>query len=873
MCERHTINKFAGLLLLVAFPPTMSFGQIPTVPDGSQFQINTYTTSAQTLSLSSVAMDEGGDFVVVWRSDGAVDVPSALSIQAQRYASNGDALGGQFTVNTFTSVDQGYNSVAMDPDGGFVVVWESLSPETGDSSSTSVQAQRFASNGALLGAQFLVNTYTTSFQRFPSVAVEEDGDFVVVWASYGAESGDTSGFSIQGQRYAASGDPLGEQFLVNTYTTGFQTFPSVAVDDEGDFIVVWQSDGADNGDASDESIQGQRYASSGDPLGEQFRVNSYTPDTQRLPSVAMAPGGDFVVVWESVGSDNGDSSSTSIQGQRYASNGDALGGQFRVNTYTLNNQQTPSVAVDPDGDFVVVWHGSGSDNGDSSGSSVQGQRYTSNGDPLGGQFQVNSYTPNDQVVASVAVDAKGDFVVVWQSVGSDDGDTSSYSVQGQRFRSTADLGDLVFLDADFDGLQDPSEPGLPEIPVHLYEEGGDLLASTETGADGAFLFQPKIGLQGVADRFFLSFEAPFRYAFTAADVGADDSVDSDADPVSGETETIEILSAGEIHTDVDAGLTNGIGDRVWEDLDGNGLQDGGEPGVGGVTVNLFDGLGVFQDSTATDGDGRYSFADLDAGTYYLAFTAPTGFVFTERDQGADDALDSDVNPLTGATPAFPFPVGSILTEWDAGLIPEPVPMAQVGDRVWLDANQNGVQNGGEVGVAGITVHLFREPDPPFAGSGPEDTDVTDSDGFFSFTAEPGTYYLELECTGSSFTALNQGGDDALDSDVEPTTATTSPFVLSDGDIDPTRDAGLIDPDGDGIACSDNCPQDANADQIDSDGDGSGDVCDLCSGDDTTGDGDSDGVCADRDCDDGDATNACAIFGDGFETGDTSTWSP
>ena len=98
--------------------------------------------------------------------------------------------------------------------------------------------------------------------------------------------------------------------------------------------------------------------------------------------------------------------------------------------------------------------------------------------------------------------------------------------------------------------------------------------------------------------------------------------------------------------------------------------------------------------------------------------------------------------------------------------------------------------------------------------------------------------------------------------------------------------GFGNPDFAGNTCAtDNCPDDANADQADADEDGIGDACDLCTGDDSSGDGDSDGVCADQDCDDGNpnaqtvdgcgvcgGSNACALFADDFESGNTSAWS-
>ncbi|MEM7483510.1 MAG: hypothetical protein AAF481_20310, partial [Acidobacteriota bacterium] len=134
--------------------------------------------------------------------------------------------------------------------------------------------------------------------------------------------------------------PVGGEFQVNSFTTFNQLFPAVAVEAGGNFVVVWQSEAQDG---SDTSIHGQRYASDGSRLGGEFQVNSYTTSRQSLPAVAVEAGGDFVVVWES---NLQDGSVYSVQGQRYASDGSRLGGEFQVNSYTTSAQARPAVAVE-----------------------------------------------------------------------------------------------------------------------------------------------------------------------------------------------------------------------------------------------------------------------------------------------------------------------------------------------------------------------------------------------------------------------------------------------------------------------------------------------------------------------------------------------
>ncbi|HEY8153167.1 MAG TPA: hypothetical protein VII72_03470 [Myxococcota bacterium] len=402
------------------------------IPVGGEFQVNTYTTGGQ--HDGSVAAEASGDFVVVWESIGSSGTDSiGYSIQGQRYASNGSAQGAQFQVNTYTTSDQSGPSVAADADGDFVVVWHSAGSSGTDTSAYSIQGQRFASNGSAQGAQFQVNTYTTGYQDASAVATDSDGDFVVVWMSAGSSGTDTSAYSIQGRRYASDGSAQGAQFQVNSYTTGYQDGPSVAADADRDFVVVWTSPGSPGTDTSGYGIQGQRYASSGSAQGAQFQVNTYTTSGQYEGSVAVDSGGGFVVVWTSAGSSGTDTNGWSIQGQRYLSNGSASAGQFQINTYTTGFQSDTSVSSEADGDFVVVWQSDGSSGTDTSSHSILGQRYASDGSAQGAQFQVNSYTTGFQEYPSVASDADGDFVVAWQSDGSSGTDTGSYSIQGQRY--------------------------------------------------------------------------------------------------------------------------------------------------------------------------------------------------------------------------------------------------------------------------------------------------------------------------------------------------------------------------------------------------------------------------------------------------------
>ncbi len=261
------------------------------VPVGEQFQVNTYTTSFQTDP--AVAAAAGGDFVVVWESAGSSGSDSdGDSIQGQRFDSAGVPIGDEFQINTHTAGSQVTPAVAAAAAGDWVVAWE-------NQGSGSIQGQRFDSAGAAVGDEFQIGTYATSRLDHLAVAAAADGGFVVVWDSYSSSGSDADGYSIQGQRFDSAGAAVGDEFQVNTYTTSAQSVPKVAVVAAGDFVVVWTSYGSSGSDSSARSIQGQCFDSAGAAVGDEFQVNTYTTDWQGLPAVAATAAGDFVAVWRS----------------------------------------------------------------------------------------------------------------------------------------------------------------------------------------------------------------------------------------------------------------------------------------------------------------------------------------------------------------------------------------------------------------------------------------------------------------------------------------------------------------------------------------------------------------------------------------------
>ena len=121
----------------------------------------------------------------------------------------------------------------------------------------------------------------------------------------------------------------------------------------------------------------------------------------------------------------------------------------------------------------------------------------------------------------------------------------------------------------------------------------------------------------------------------------------------------------------DVRLAAGVGGRVWDDLDADGIQDPTEPGLESAAVHLLDASGSILESTTTDTSGSYSFGVDERFDVRLWFPAVSGSVLSPGDQGADDLLDSDPDPATGMTELLTITFAEDLTRWSAGMTSTP----------------------------------------------------------------------------------------------------------------------------------------------------------------------------------------------------------
>jgi hypothetical protein len=210
----------------------------------SEFNVNTYTTNDQQNPM--MVADANGDFIITWESSGQDG--SGMGIYGQKINAFGGKIGEEFQISTQTTLDQIDSDIAADQAGNFLVTWES---NTQDGSNYGVFGQMIDAQGAKLGTEFRINTYTTNAQQNAVIASDQNNSFIVTWESNGQ---DADGFGIYAQRLSNTGTKIGSEFKVNTTIIGNQQTPSITSDTNGNFTIVWKSN---NG------IYGKKYSPNG----------------------------------------------------------------------------------------------------------------------------------------------------------------------------------------------------------------------------------------------------------------------------------------------------------------------------------------------------------------------------------------------------------------------------------------------------------------------------------------------------------------------------------------------------------------------------------------------------------------------------------
>ncbi len=409
--RRLAIDHLEARCLLAATPITGDL-KANTEISGDQFFPGVITTGT-------------GDAIVAWQS------LSQYGVFFQRYSSTGTPLGDETVASENTLPTEFLGGIAADAVGNFVMAWTA---ESGGA--PRVFARRFNSSGVGQGNEFRVDTSNNGAQ-YPTVAMAPDGDFVVTW--YGTGTDDMT-YGVYARRYSPAGASLGTAFRVNQTTAGEQRLPVVAMDASDNFVVVWESAEQDGSGAG---IVARRYNGAGTALGNEFVVNTSTAGDQTFPDVAVDPAGDFVVSWHGAGTGG---SGNDVYARRYNSAGAAQGGETRVNATLAGSQTVGRVSLDAAGNFVVTWY---SDQTPTAGLDVYARQFKASGLATGPEFRVNVTTIDNQSFADVALEADGDFIVAWSSLMQDGSGYGVYSRRYRNALQGDANGDGVVGAADY----------------------------------------------------------------------------------------------------------------------------------------------------------------------------------------------------------------------------------------------------------------------------------------------------------------------------------------------------------------------------------------------------------------------------------------
>jgi hypothetical protein len=349
-------------------------------PLGAPFKVNIYDPGNQ--FPADLTAGANGDVIVTW-----IDQARGSFTFMQRYDWQGAALQAD---DWFLGTN--YHQAAVNSAGWYVVL------RTGpDGSGTGVYASIRDRQGTLVAPEFRVNDTTAGNQANGVVAMNANGQFAVAWTHYGGAAP-----AVYVKRYNWNGAALGPETHVGSSGAGQQETQSIAIDAAGNFVVVWYHFAPP---ASPPDIWARRFSSAGAALGSTWRVNTYFTSTQDHGRVAMNAQGDFIVVWNSWGQVP---NSMDVFAQRYAANGSPIGGEFRVNDATAGDQYYPEVGLLDDGSFVAAW----TEFGITPSPRVMVRQFGPNGVPVATEAEVN--TPGVLASSSrLTLDPAGRFTVAW----------------------------------------------------------------------------------------------------------------------------------------------------------------------------------------------------------------------------------------------------------------------------------------------------------------------------------------------------------------------------------------------------------------------------------------------------------------------------
>jgi hypothetical protein len=452
------MEPFMSLLLFarkaaICFCLGLSLG----IPATVLAQTNYYTTNGTEYAVigslpgdqvfPDVALNSAGGFVV-WQDN--ITDGSGWGVSAMRMDGTLSGVLSTFPVNAQGANDQENPRVALLKNGGAVFAWQG-----GKEGRQHIFARLMTpANTFLTATDVVVSTFASNFQINPAVAVLNNSNVVVVWASFDQASSNSL-LDVYGQILSkTNGTKIGANFLINQFTNYNQRTPAIAALKNGGFVVAWVSEqersafnysGINNTNGTSPNqiglpsvdIYARLYTSNGVANGNEFLVNTGSNPCAN-PAVAAAADGSFMVAWgakDMVVTDN----SWDIYARSFTN---ASGGPVaRVNSHVYGDQYAPRISP-IGGDYLIVWTSLGQDG---SREGVFGQYMHENGSFSGGEFQVNTTTVGQQMQPAVASDGANQFLVVWTGY---TGSPNGFDLFAQRYINV-NMANLKALGAPF----------------------------------------------------------------------------------------------------------------------------------------------------------------------------------------------------------------------------------------------------------------------------------------------------------------------------------------------------------------------------------------------------------------------------------------
>ncbi|HEY0011360.1 MAG TPA: hypothetical protein VGB79_00740, partial [Allosphingosinicella sp.] len=365
---------------------------------GAEKTVNTQQSQEQN---DAQIARSGNGFVVVWTDQSHLGDGTGTAIKAQLYNANGNAVGGEFRVNTNGNSIQDQPAVATLASGGFAVAWRDWSGHGGDTD-FGISFQLFDSAGVMVGGQVLANTVRQGPQDAPSIAGLAGGGFVITWTTisgYSSSTGLPEPSELRAQLFDAAGAKVGGEIPVNTTTANDQNQSAVAALAGGGFMVAWRDASLEGGDASGTSIKAQRFDAAGAKVGSEVLVNTLTQGSQTVPSIAAAADGSVLVVWQAT--------TAGARGQLFDAQGNKSGGELLFEGLTT----APHVSAAPAGGWLVV--GAGSAGGIDTSGGLVGQRLAADGAKVGDVFLINQTIFGSQHSGAATILGSGTIAATW----------------------------------------------------------------------------------------------------------------------------------------------------------------------------------------------------------------------------------------------------------------------------------------------------------------------------------------------------------------------------------------------------------------------------------------------------------------------------